>query len=425
MKRPIIFIILSLFILMLTSCFNDPTVDPTITEPSITIPTNGGEEKDKVKPIINVYPTEVTLNYKEPYDLTTGLNAIDNIDGNITDQIEIDDDGFDNTKPGVYNIIYRVTDSSGNVGMAIRTITVKGLNKTDDGYGNNEVYTGIIEGEKPKPTTYSPYPGDWSRKAESSRDLWLGMEAVIILPEFIGDPDRYEDAYFRHLDNSSIYFGANAGRESDVGLLWEIGCVYVNGSCVLSKEKMAYRPFWRYITKEHDNIWANANDYQPENFYFPGDVLRMSVFVSSHDHLRLKIEVIEPTTIQKYVDLRLSLGVYYPADFLSPEYPSMGMGRLNARFMRVNAIDQYYNEGKITIPTNAVVTEMIWQEVYLYRRIEGTVYKVPFTEDRYIDYCSPDDDGFDISYDGVDKALGGEKVIMQPGEAKDYNPNLD
>lgn len=284
----------------------------------------------------------------------------------------------------------------------------------EEGYTDAEVYTGEIPGEREKPSSHVCFPGDWSRKAESSRDKWLGMEGVVVLPYFSPDRDRYDAEGKKYLDNPSIYFGGNAGFESDVGLTWEIGCE-ADDCSRLSTEKFTFRPFWRYI-HGGENIWANADDYDPTRFYFPGDVLRISVFSPRPHYLQLKIEVIEPTKDIKYVRLRNRYGVKYPNDFLSPEFPSNGHGVGNARFMRVNAIDQYYNEGKPSQPTNAEVHEMIWKEVYLYRKIDDTVYKVPFTSDRYFGIGCPVPEAFTISYDGVDQTKGGEKVIIHPGK---------
>lgn len=378
--------------------------------------------KDQVKPILNLSPESVELEYGQPFDLNSGIAAMDNVDGIITDKIEIDDAGFDPTKPGTYEIKYSVKDSSDNVTIKIRTIIVKALPSYSEGYSMKEIYYGTIEGEKQPPAEADVFNGDWSRKAESSKDLWLGMEAVVTLPYFKGDDDRFGEVpggYNSYFDNPSIYFGTNAGREADVGFSYDIG-VLPNGQ--LSREKFAYRPIWRYITTDWQNIWNNADDYNPYNFYFPGDKVRMSVFSPKPHYLQLKIEVIEPTKDPKYVELRKEYGIYYPHDFLSPEFPSTGHGVMLARFMRVNAIDQYYNEGQITNPTKARVENAIWHEVYLYRKIGREVYKVPFTEERYASNARPSEKGFVISYEGVDKSLGGEIVSILPENATDYDP---
>jgi 2',3'-cyclic-nucleotide 2'-phosphodiesterase (5'-nucleotidase family) len=53
-----------------------------------------------------------------------GVDAYDNIDGNITTSILIDDTQVDLTKGGVYSLIYSVTDSSGNTTTKNVSVTV-------------------------------------------------------------------------------------------------------------------------------------------------------------------------------------------------------------------------------------------------------------------------------------------------------------
>ncbi len=86
---------------------------------------NTTTQADDILPILSVAPTDVTIMYGEDYDLMTGVEATDNIDGDITDSVEIDNGGFDNETPGQYVITYTVEDSSGNSQTASRNITVQ------------------------------------------------------------------------------------------------------------------------------------------------------------------------------------------------------------------------------------------------------------------------------------------------------------
>ncbi len=56
--------------------------------------------------------------YKEP-----GFSATDNLDGDVTEKVEIEG-SVDVSKPGLYRLTYRVSDSYGNVAEAVRTVTV-------------------------------------------------------------------------------------------------------------------------------------------------------------------------------------------------------------------------------------------------------------------------------------------------------------
>ena len=78
---------------------------------------------DKEKPNINLNGNvEINLaingTYKEP-----GYEATDNYDGNITDKVEVINN-VDLTKAGIYDITYKVTDSSGNKTIITRQVSV-------------------------------------------------------------------------------------------------------------------------------------------------------------------------------------------------------------------------------------------------------------------------------------------------------------
>ena len=84
-----------------------PVVRKDVTAPTVTLEGNA----------------EITINagdaYKEP-----GYAASDNIDGDITEQVQIE--GSVNIyHAGTYTLTYQVTDSSGNTASAQRTVTVK------------------------------------------------------------------------------------------------------------------------------------------------------------------------------------------------------------------------------------------------------------------------------------------------------------
>lgn len=81
---------------------------------------------DDDKPIITLNGEKnQTINYKTNY-IEEGYNAIDNLDGDITNKVEIINN-IDNTKLGKYKIIYKVKDSSNNETQIERTIEVKDI----------------------------------------------------------------------------------------------------------------------------------------------------------------------------------------------------------------------------------------------------------------------------------------------------------
>ncbi|MFH5881355.1 immunoglobulin-like domain-containing protein [Liberiplasma polymorphum] len=286
-------------------------------------------------------------------------------------------------------------------------------------YYQAPVWTGEISGEVPKPSTPPCFPGAWYNKAVSSKDQWLGIETVLTIPEYNEWAGRYDADLGRHLDNASIYLGGNAGAETDVGLFWTLGC---NNAFCLSpgSEKIAFRPFWRYI-HGGSNTFAHEDYRKPQYYYLPGDTIRMTVFSPEPNFLQMEIQVIEATTIEKYVALRASWRIEdnMPSDFVSPKFPSNGHGGTSAEFKRVNAIDQVNNEGKPAKYTETSVDNAIWHEVYLYREINGTIYKVPFNDSRRTTMLCPDPNAFTLDYDSVDASLGGEFVSIHPRSTKE------
>ena len=106
-----------------------------------------------------------------------------------------------------------------------------------------------------------------------------------------------------------------------------------------------------------------------------------------------------------------------PADFLSPIFASPGQGTgIDAEFKRVCAIDQSGNEGGTAIETTTEVKGVIWHETYLYREIDGVIYRVPMDESRRAATAAPRSDAFTVTHEGVDTNKGGEVVCIHPGK---------
>jgi len=108
-----------------------PTVD---TEVTITATITKGDytlEKtftvlviaDPVKPVIALNGSSNVIIEQGQIYVELGAQAIDNIDGNITDKVVMS--GFIDTKKlGVYTLTYTVSDKAGNIAQVERTITV-------------------------------------------------------------------------------------------------------------------------------------------------------------------------------------------------------------------------------------------------------------------------------------------------------------
>lgn len=101
--------------------------------------------KDKTSPIITLKgDKEIEIPYGETY-IEDGYEAIDNLDGDLTEQVKVTSN-IDDSKLGSYEIIYEVTDLEGNKGKTKRiihiidntapTITLKGSNTVYIEIGN-------------------------------------------------------------------------------------------------------------------------------------------------------------------------------------------------------------------------------------------------------------------------------------------------
>ncbi len=86
----------------------------------------------------------------------------------------------------------------------------------------------------------------------------------------------------------------------------------------------------------------------------------------------------------------------------------------NAEFKRVNSIDQYGNEGSNVKATKATVSEAIWREVYLYRKVNNKLVKVPFNKQRQTSMICPNVESFSITVSEEQKQKGGESITIHP-----------
>ncbi|MGI6782268.1 MAG: hypothetical protein ACOX56_05545 [Acholeplasmataceae bacterium] len=411
------------------------------------------KEEDVIRPLIIINSKLQNIRIKQNQDIdlketliNLGIKAIDDVDGDITNNIEINTNNFDVSQPGEYIIDVYVFDSSNNK-SEVKFLTVI----VEEYYGLVMQYP-IFEGEIPNEVKtidkQSLFQGAFYFKTISTKDKWDGIEGVITLPEF--EIKRYDGNYNtslnidpngKNLDNPSIYMGGQAVFHSDVGL--SLSKVLL-GNGLVSKGSYAYRPFWRYITSKNEpnkdignadinnnrryqvyamntnetNMYAHWYYKDTEYYYLPGDKLRMIVYSPKANYLQLQIEVIEKSTLESSIRIREENGWKDPENFMSPLFVSQGHGTgMNVEFKRVNAIDQSGNEGKPAIMTNSNVKTAIWENVYLHREINGQKYRVPFTEQRSDTLGAPNDKYF--TYTTIDPNTGSVTVVIHPNYEKE------
>ena len=105
---------------------NETTVERQIVRTDLTPPT-----------ITLEGDASITINAGSAYE-DPGYTASDNIDGDITGQVQIE--GSVNVyHAGTYTLTYKVTDSSGNVGTAQRTVVVKPIGQSSTVKPNGKV----------------------------------------------------------------------------------------------------------------------------------------------------------------------------------------------------------------------------------------------------------------------------------------------
>ncbi|WP_278243816.1 immunoglobulin-like domain-containing protein [Catenibacterium mitsuokai] len=112
---------------------------------TITVTVNPKIEPLNEAPTIDVTDKEITVGDK--FDPKDGVTAKDKEDGNLTDKIEILKNTVDPSKPGVYEVTYKVTDSKG--ASCTKTIKVTVKEKTPAPSKDNN-----------KTTTVAPKTGD-------------------------------------------------------------------------------------------------------------------------------------------------------------------------------------------------------------------------------------------------------------------------
>jgi hypothetical protein len=244
---------------------------------------------------------------------------------------------------------------------------------------------GEPKGEVPPAKSIPCFEGAYYRKAVTSFDVWTGIAGIVKLgtPKFDESRLRENDKN-QYLDNFSIYMGGNAGGnyEVDAGLTWEF-TVDENGK--KSQKRNAFRPFWRTKT------WTTA-PAQKEFYFYPGETVQMAILVAGPKKLRLIISDGKTKTFQ----------IEFEAEGFAPNVPR--------QFKRVNAIDQFGNEGKAVSPTTAEITGAEWLQTAIFRGEGANAKQIPMTAEKFTDMRCPNEKNIVVTL--TEKTKGGEKIDL-------------
>lgn len=259
--------------------------------------------------------------------------------------------------------------------------------KVGDAVKLNEAVVKKNAGGEVVPAASIPcFAGAYYRKAVTSFDTWTGIAGIVKLGTPKVDEARLDPTKKTPLDNFSIYLGGNAGGvyEVDAGLTW---AYTADASGKLKERRDAWRPFWR--TK----VWNNPPQNTPEFTWYPGDTVQIAVYLIAPKKLRL---IVADAGGQ-------------PKKMFQVDFDAEGFAPNVARqFKRVNAIDQFNNEGKPVQATKAQVTGAEWLQTILLRGAGSEAKQIPMDKTRFTDMrCS---DESHIVVGTTDAAKGAEKI---------------
>ena len=258
--------------------------------------------------------------------------------------------------------------------------------KVGDALAVNETSVAKNSSGEVVPATSIPcFAGAYYRKAVTSFDVWTGIAGIVKLGTPKVDEDRLDATKKQPLDNFSVYMGGNAGGnyEVDAGLTWAFTA---DAGGKLSERRNAWRPFWRTKT------WNNAPN-SPEYTWYPGDTVQIAVLLVGPKKLRLIVADANPQPKKMFQ-------VDFDAEGFAPN--------VTRQFKRVNAIDQFGNEGKPVQPTKAQVTGAEWLQTILLRGAGAETKQIPMDKTRFTNMRCSDESHIVVTT--TDAAKGAEKI---------------
>ncbi len=263
--------------------------------------------KDEEKPVIKIEGEKnLFLNYSEAYK-EPGYTAVDNYDGNITNNVEVKNT-VNSKKTGTYKITYKVKDSSNNVAIEQRIVTVKEQNKTvnkeepkiqvKDGitYVNGVL---IVNKTYSLPKNYNPKVNKTALKAlknmqADAKALGLDLKLVSGYRSYETQKKLYENYVLKDgVEKANTYSAKPGNSEHQTGLAFDIGKVdssFANTDEAKWIEKNAH--LYGFIVRyPKDKIDVTGYIYEPWHVRYLGVDLATKVWESNltlEEYLGLK-----------------------------------------------------------------------------------------------------------------------------------------
>lgn len=114
---------------------------------------------DTKPPVITAQ--DLTIDLGQAVDLRSGVTAQDEMDGNLTGSIQVDVSQVNEARPGVYPVIYTVSDRSGNEAILRTALTIRSPEARDISLNRQNL---VLDGNGHYQLTASVEPEVWNGK---------------------------------------------------------------------------------------------------------------------------------------------------------------------------------------------------------------------------------------------------------------------
>ena len=169
-------------------------------------------ETDDIPPVF-IGLKNITVEVHEPINLLENIQAMDNVSGNLTTVIQVDDSNLDMNQLGEYDVTYSVEDEAGN--ETVETITVSVVDQT---------------------------PPD--------------IQIKLDLRFKVGTTPQYED-FFIITDNYDSFHDLEITIDASQIDIFSVGSYEVKVTAKDKQNNVSTESFLIYVYSQSDSIWTN------------------------------------------------------------------------------------------------------------------------------------------------------------------------